>query len=130
MKINDFHWKFLPGKGPPGEDSSRGGLLPGRPPPGEDSSKTGVPKSAFFHRGRRVAEMPGRVGSGRAGTIPLFAHTLNNAALRAQNPGGIEGYTERVPHRNFQKMSNMNEKSTKKGFETSFGKEISRRIRW
>ena len=43
------------------------------------TTKSGGPKSAVFHGGSRVAEMPGRVGSGRAGTIRTFVHTLNNA---------------------------------------------------
>merc|ERR1711989_72898 len=49
-----------------------------------EPTKSGGPKSAVFHGGSRVAEMPGRagsgrVGSGRAGTIRIFEHTLNNA---------------------------------------------------
>ena len=43
------------------------------------TTKSGGPKSAVFHGGSRVAEMPGRAGSGRAGTIRIFEHTLNNA---------------------------------------------------
>ena len=68
--------------------ASRGGFLPERASP----KKAGGPKSAILSGGRRVAG-PGRAGSGRAGTIPLFVHALNNERFA---PKGIEDWVRQV----------------------------------
>ena len=90
MKFVDFHRTSLP------SGSRTAPLDPGLPlwipdcPSGSsiallDGPKSGESTSAVFSAGRRVAEMAGRVGPSRVGTIPLFVHTLNNAALRAKD---------------------------------------------
>ena len=52
-------------------------------------SEVGGPKSTIFSAGTRVAEIPGRAGSGRVGPgrdDSVFLHTLNNTlALRASH---------------------------------------------
>ena len=42
-----------------------------------------MPKSFVFYAGKRVAEMPGGVGSDRVGSIPLVEHTLNHSLTRS-----------------------------------------------